>query len=135
MQTFLPYSDYELIAVVLDPKRLGNQCYREVKTLLNGGWPHHPASKMWRGYEYSLCMYGKSLAFGLVCNGKEKTGWKWFDYYINRSKDYPDTGDPPWMGREDVHASHRSNLLRKNFAWYSQWGWSESPDLPYVWPV
>lgn len=42
---------------------------------------------------------------------------------------------PPWFGREDFHASHRSNLLRKHPDWYRQFGWYEPDDLPYVWPV
>jgi hypothetical protein len=42
--------------------------------------------------------------------------------------------DPPWLGDEAVHASHRSNLLRKNPTHYGQFGWEESTDLEYVWP-
>ena len=34
-----------------------------------------------------------------------------------------------------VHASHRSNLLRKDATWYEQFDWREGPGLPYVWPV
>lgn len=34
-----------------------------------------------------------------------------------------------------MHASHRSNLLRKEPEYYTQFGWTEPPDLPYVWPV
>lgn len=32
------------------------------------------------------------------------------------------------------HASHRANLLRKDFAHYSQFGWVEDPTMPYYWP-
>jgi hypothetical protein len=42
---------------------------------------------------------------------------------------------PPWLGREDLHASHRSNLLRKDSVWYGQFGWTEPHDIEYVWPV
>jgi hypothetical protein len=41
---------------------------------------------------------------------------------------------PPWLGLEIYHASHRSNLLRKDPVWYGKFGWIESPDLPYYWP-
>lgn len=41
---------------------------------------------------------------------------------------------PAWWGDESVHASHRSNLLRKDPQFYSAFGWSEPHDLPYVWP-
>lgn len=42
---------------------------------------------------------------------------------------------PSWLGDEDFHASHRSNLLRKNFEYYSQFGWKEENNLPYIWPT
>jgi len=41
---------------------------------------------------------------------------------------------PPWIGQENFHASHRSNLLRKKPDHYGQFGWDEPRDLPYVWP-
>jgi hypothetical protein len=28
-----------------------------------------------------------------------------------------------------------SNLIRKNPQHYSQYGWTEPQDLPYIWPV
>ena len=40
---------------------------------------------------------------------------------------------PLWFGNENFHASHISNLLRKNFEYYSQFGWKEDINLPYVW--
>lgn len=42
---------------------------------------------------------------------------------------------PPWFGLEEFHASHRSNLLRKDFAFYSRYGWIEEDSLPYYWPT
>jgi len=42
---------------------------------------------------------------------------------------------PLWLGNTELHASHRSNLLRKDKLFYAQYGWNESADLPYVWPV
>ena len=40
---------------------------------------------------------------------------------------------PSWLGNPDFHASHRSNLLRKDPEHYAQFGWTESDNLPYVW--
>lgn len=57
MQVFLPYPDLQASVQCLDPKRLGNQVYRECLTLVRGGWSNHPASRMWKGYEYALCRY------------------------------------------------------------------------------
>lgn len=40
---------------------------------------------------------------------------------------------PWWMGDEEFHQSHRSNLLRKMPEHYRQY-WSDEPDdIPYVW--
>ena len=39
------------------------------------------------------------------------------------------------MGDPAFHASHRSNLLRKDPTYYGAFGWAEDATLPYVWPV
>ena len=38
-----------------------------------------------------------------------------------------------WLGDKRFHASHRANLLRKDFEWYSQFGWTENLESPYLW--
>ena len=48
MQTFLPYPSFSESMKCLDPKRLGNQVYRECLTLIRGGWSNHPIAKMWK---------------------------------------------------------------------------------------
>ena len=40
---------------------------------------------------------------------------------------------PHWLGKESFHSSHRANLLRKDYEYYSQFGWTENPEKPYVW--
>ena len=40
---------------------------------------------------------------------------------------------PYWLGKEELHSSHRANLLRKDYEYYSQFGWKENPESPYVW--
>ena len=40
---------------------------------------------------------------------------------------------PHWLGDDEFHASHRSNLLRKDFEYYTKHGWVDNPDDPYVW--
>jgi integrase len=40
---------------------------------------------------------------------------------------------PHWLGNEEFHLSHRSNLLRKDFDYYSKHGWTDNPEDPYVW--
>ncbi len=136
MQVFLPYPDLKKSVCCLDPSRLGNQIYREAKTLITGGWPNHPASKMWRGYEVALAKYCLHGLEELTHRGRHYP--RWIDFY----KRYliSSVKLPPWFGDYRLHSSHRSALLFKNFEWYSKFGWQESPStlidgkFPYYWP-
>ena len=40
---------------------------------------------------------------------------------------------PWWLGFEPFHASHRSNLLRKDPEFYSLHNWKDDPKDPYIW--
>jgi hypothetical protein len=134
MQTFLPYPDFQQSANCLDYRRLGKQRVEayQIYNLLTGvtkpnNWSNHPAVKMWRGYESALALYHNVMIETWVGRG-----------YRNNMKlievdDYVDY--PCWFGSDDFHASHRSNLLRKDPKHYGQYGWTESPDLPYIWPI
>ena len=139
MQTFLPYSDFELCARVLDLKRLGKQRVETLQimsAMLKGtGWVHHPATKMWQGYEIALFDY--QIA---ICN--EWTGSGYADTCLDKTWDlineYSDQRNlvmPWWMGSMDIHISHQSNLLRKNVDFYGPKFPSVPNDLPYSWPV
>jgi hypothetical protein len=135
MQTFLPYKNFERSARVLDYRRLGKQRVEVLQILQalereSGGWVNHPATRIWRGYTNALVAYGL-----LICREWQTRGYKdTCDYKIAKYwQPLQQVVLPPLLGREDFHASHRSNLLRKNFEHYSQFGWRESDDLPYVW--
>ncbi len=134
MQTFLPYRNFRSSLSALDMRRLGKQrveAYQIIKALSDPtyGWQKHPAVNMWRGYTDSLKYY-------------YNTSLEVFDYRGGTNirlkpmvlPPYP-LIHPPWLGDEAFHASHRSNLLRKDGKFYARYGWKESPDLPYVWPV
>lgn len=131
MQTFLPIADFSKSAELLDTKRLGKQRL-EVKQILNtlrnggGGWANHPACKMWAGYEAALENYGYYCVLEWTTVRRFKNTLE-FTFR-------PGSPLPLWFGDEAFHASHRSNLLRKDPAFYGRYGWTESPDLPYVWP-
>ena len=137
MQTFLPYPSFTESMACLDNVRLGNQVYREGLTLIRGGWPNHPASKMWRGYECSLAHYCLRGAQEMASRDywKVEVVLRWCVYFQNEIDNYPDTGDPPWLGDNAIHASHRSNLIRKDPEYYGKYGWAEDQSLAYVWPV
>lgn len=136
MQTFLPYPGFARSAAVLDDVRLGKQrveAYQIVRSLLGitQGWRHHPATKMWRGYEDALIEYGVAMCDEWTARGRADTV---------REKLLALRGGgpavrPPWLGDEAFHSAHRSNLLRKDPAHYGRFGWTESADLPYVWPA
>lgn len=133
MQTFLPYASYSQSMKVLDPSRLGNQVYREAVTLINGGWKNHPASKMWQGHTHHLALYTLSGIQELEMRNLHYPETKSLIFEVLEST--KDTGPPKWLGREDFHASHRSNLLRKFPEWYKKFNWKEPDNLPYVWPT
>lgn len=138
MQTFLPYADFKRSAQCLDNKRLGKQRVETLQILhalfgMSKGWTNHPATKMWRGYEFALCVYGVAICGEWRCRGFKDTCMEKIAELTTLGSA---SGDfPPWFGDEQFHLSHQSNLLRKDAAWYSQWGWSVRNDLEYVWPV
>jgi hypothetical protein len=136
MQTFLPYASFTESAKVLDYKRLGKQRV-EVLQLLKalhegGGWVNHPAAKMWRGHTDALVQYGLSICDEWIARGYKDTCREKIRGYLNMFSEFH---VPLWNDDEAFHASHRSNLLRKNPEYYGQFGWTEPDDLPYVWPV
>jgi hypothetical protein len=145
-QEIKPYSDFEKTAKVLDWKRLGKQRV-EAKQILDTisalkqnnlyiitktgkrrkrGWTTHPAVLMWVRYEDCLRMYHNII----IC--------EWIDRGYNNNMKFESISRsiirPYWLGDGRFHASHRSNLLRKNYEWYSQFGWTEPNNLEYIWP-
>lgn len=141
MQTFLPSPSYEESARVLDYKRLGKQRVETKQILLamgktSGGWVNHPATKMWRGHEVELCRYGAAMSREWVSRGYKDTLHAFFTDLMDKlQSDGRQDTPPPWLGDDAIHASHRSNLLRKDPEFYRKYCWLESSDLPYIWPV
>lgn len=143
MQTFLPLTSLESCARVLDRQRLGKQrveAWQILQTLdptnPKRGWRNHPAVKMWAGYEPALALYGMNLCREWMSRGYKDT---MLDRFVAALRSFEAQGNyprqPSWWGDDDFHASHRANLLRKDPVWYGQFGWTEDPSLPYVWPV
>lgn len=138
MQTFLPYKDFRRSLQSLDDKRLGKQRVETFQILNNllgrpkkdgtpyKGWTNHPCCVMWRGYEDALKLYLNESINVWIERGKNNTmEFEEFDVWSIKM--------PWWLGFKDLHASHRSNLLRKDKEYYSQHGWKDNPDDPYVW--
>lgn len=136
MQTFVPYPDLELSAMSLDNKRLGKQRVETLQILnciVKGskGWANHPAVRMWRDNPNGLAAYGEA-----VCRAWRSLGFADTCTEKILSLAEADRNDlPKWWGDERVHSSHRSNLVRKDPAFYAVHGWDDDPNAPYFWPV
>lgn len=136
MQTFLPTSNFAESAKYLDYRRLGKQRV-EVLQLLNSfhkpnykGWKNHPAREMWRGYENALVMYGQAICNEWVSRGYKDTCFGKITAHYNGNLN---SKLPSWVGREDIHLSHKSNLIRKYPEYYKPF-WPDVPDnLEYIW--
>jgi hypothetical protein len=132
MQTFLPYRDFVDSAKCLDYRRLGKQrseCKILLRTLFSGkGWIHHPATKMWAGFEMALCEYYNAIVKEWVNRGYRNNMPL---IYLNHCE----IVYPSWLGDERFHSSHRSNLLRKDPEYYGKFCWAEPKTLPYFWPA
>jgi len=152
MQTFLPSSSFQKSAKILDYRRLGKQRVESLQILnvllgidLKGkphkakGWTNHPAKIMWIGHEGALFAYMCAM-----CNEWEARGYNNLAMRAHIKRLLSTYGSnilaktynrPSWLGNKRFHASHRSNLLRKDFKYYSQFKWKEPNNLEYVWPV
>ena len=138
MQIFLPYSDFKKSLQSLDNKRLGKQrveTYQIISAItrrpkLDGkpykGWLNHPCTIMWKDYVPALKLYMNVSITEWVLRG------------FNNTMKFEDVTEdqvviPPFIGNERFHSSHRANLLKKDFSFYSQYDWKENPLDPYVW--
>jgi hypothetical protein len=95
-------------------------------------WYNHPAVKMWKGYENALVQYGQIICGEWLNRGFKDTCLAKITALEDKSRQpFP----PLWLNIFEFHASHRSNLLRKDFGWYGKLGWLEIPGSIYWWPT
>ena len=136
MQTFLPFPEFARSVRVLDYRRLGKQRV-EAFQILNAlfdtshGWRHHPAVKMWRGYEVALAVYLNACIDEWELRGYRNT----MERMLDGLTDQRDVDVPPWLGDPAFHRSHQSNLLRKDEAHYRPHFPRVPSNLPYIWPI
>jgi len=145
MQTFLPYANFIKTAKCLDYKRLGKQRV-EAKQIINTiickkqndlhivdkngklrkrGWLNHPCVIMWESHLPALKAYHDIMIKEWIKRGYNNT-MSLFNIESYRL--------PNWIGDNDFHISHQSNLLRKDFDYYSKFNWLVDSDLEYIWP-
>ena len=140
MQTFLPYADFKLSARCLDRARLGKQrveCMQIARAIVgeSGGWKNHPATKMWADHLPALCSYWRAIvdewkSRGYIDNTHKELERIESEYCVDRLA----SNMPVWLGNEEFHTSHKSNLIRKKPEHYGMY-FSIDDNLPYVWPV
>ena len=136
MQTFMPDSDYAGSAKALDNKRLGKQrveAYQILRALTgeSTGWVNHPATRMWRGYEWQLANYGHEICREWIARGFEDS---LAEYFWNFMGENTPCIKPWWVNNRALQLTHQSNLLRKDWDYYSQ-QFRVPDDLPYLWPL
>lgn len=135
MQTFLAYQSFIDSAKCLDYRRLGKQrveawqIYQAI-TQPEYGWKNHPIVKMWYDYPQALLLYGIE-----ICNEWLRRGYK--DTMLARFQNelHNNIILPSWLGNQQLHDSHKSNLLRKDYNWYKQFNWNIPDNLEYVWII
>jgi len=150
MQTFLPHPEFRQSALLLDRRRLGKQRVEALQvlrglTVPGYGWRHHPAVRMWAGYEEALVRYGLEICRVWCEQGHQDTcaaslvaglpAHRPGDP-VRDQRELTAVGElPPWLGVEAFHESHRSALVRKDPQTYAALFPGTPDDLPYVWPA
>lgn len=136
MNTFLPYSNFSKSAQCLDNKRLGKQRVEAWQIYLSltqkdYGWKNHPCVKMWEGHEQALLYYGFFICYEWQLRGFKDT---MKDKFLNELKTFKGYMYMPfWLGNKKFHDAMKSNLLRKDKAYYSKFGWKVRDNLSYIW--
>lgn len=141
MQTFLPYASFVRSAASLDPVRLGKQRVETLQllranTVPGYGWRHHPAAKMWAGRLPALVAYGLAMTDAWIALGRADTVRDQLLAFAPEVDGMPQEALelPRWLGDPAFHLSHRSNLVRKDAAFYRPLFGDVPDDLPYIWP-
>lgn len=137
VNTFMPYSDFDKVAQCLDYRRLGKQrvevwqIYRAL-TRQSTGWVNHPATKMWRSYEAALLQYGIAMCSEWIKRGYNDTMLPRFEEALK-----PYQGSvvlcPNWIFDTQSQLAYRSNLIRKDSAFYQHLWPDVSAGLEYTW--
>ncbi|WP_426006300.1 MSMEG_6728 family protein [Paenarthrobacter sp. NyZ202] len=142
MQTFLPFADFRESAAALDTARLGKQRVEALQVLRalvipHYGWQQHPAVRMWMGHVPALTLYGLAMADEWIQRGHPDNTRSNITEFAPQAA-HPDyvsrIAMPPWLGDEDLHASHRSKLIGKDPRFYGPLFPGTEERLDYVWP-
>lgn len=149
MQVFVPSPDFAESARALDDRRLFKQLvevYQLLMTILGlpkldgtprKGWLNHPATVQWRDHPGALKRYALAVAKECKDRGQNAAG---LESKIVALPVRDDGTNPPWLGDDTLHSSHRARLLQKDFNYYRRHDWPEADDpnlaaRRYFWAV
>lgn len=139
MQTFLPYSDFEKCADMLDKKRCFKQAveakqilctlrapnlpyyWRNTLSYIKQTWKNHPSVKMWEGYEEKLKEYYNTMLRYSIEKHKVNTQMEYLD--VNESN----LKAPWWLGDKKFHSAMRARILEKQDV-------NTEENTQYLWP-
>jgi len=138
MQTFLPYSNFEKTAQVLDDKRLNKQrieSYQILRAITDEeyGWQSHPAVNMWRGNTQALLHYALVMCHEWDARGG-KDNTRLHDRLLTEFCTGEDFNYPWWLGEVKFHESHKANLYFKDPDHYGKF-FDFEEEMPYWWPT
>jgi len=147
VQVFIPTADNKMTAKILDYRRLGKQrveCFQILNAIKQRqsndthdgtrtrGWVNHPCTIMWESYPQFLIDYASTICKEWRARGYTDNMLPRFDLLREEFSD--NIIVPPWWGNEELHRSHQSRLLQKNFDHYSKWFDNNIPlTLDYIW--
>ena len=90
---------------------------------------------MWKGHELALLDYQEACCNEWTARGYSDTCLEKTKYLLKPHLNKLELGMPNFIGNDDFHESHKSNLLRKDLNFYRQFWPTLSDALPYKWPV
>lgn len=144
MITWLTRKGYGTAAKDLDDERLLRQLKNTVAILdmlqdlgRDDEEYNNPELKMWRGYEYSLCMYGQMCVMAAMNRHmlSDKNDAGFFRRMLGDMKDAGlDQEKPPWHGDVDIIRSHRSRLVQIDPKFYGPVFPGTPKNMPVLWP-
>lgn len=113
-----------------NPTKNSTTTHKWIKT----PWYNHPAVVMWRGYEQLLRIYIEEC---IIANCKRGYDCAYASEFVDNLPSTAKQGgaEPPWLGMDKFHDSHKSNLLRKDYDYYSRLGWTNDLTVEYWWPT
>ena len=95
---------------------------------------------MWKGYTDTLKLYHDIMIAEWINRGYKNTMQLYCGNVCKQTLltvDYQFSGNfenPIWL-KDEFCSFHRATLLYKNYEYYKQFSWTETPKYEYLWPV